>query len=823
MELLDHPQIKSKLNQRTYFDLKANNQRLDIIIELETDPVAKLKEVFQQVLTDDKSDYGYYYLNTVFNQAQMVQPDIILRLVVETISQKIALCLDALSEEKGLMPNVSLGMYNQVWSMYKTFCNRLHDLIKNYQNNLVEKNIKSNKISHDILIIIQICLFHKDIISGPGDIISKISNSIESIDPNDVEKLIDFIDSIRSFMIMSDYTKINKKQLVDSIKRILSKASVINAACLQMHKLAKSLSGGKHVLNSQEYQTSNTTIAEKKIIKKIYKMATILSTYSEKEKFLICYTKFMQSRIIDCQYSNLELELEMVRRISSLFGRKDSQKLIDIITDIIDSRNISKRLHSAEIKVVSDKYSKVSEITPNILNPVVLTKSLWQIYNVSDMDPIYPLDLSCYLDIISKLYAQSTNNSHCIKWQPNLGMAQFQAYLGQKKVDITCNMLQTIALGYLNNNTEVTIEKFSDQTQINKELSSKIFESLFEANLVTQLELDGSEPIFVVNSLNYAGDPKIDIRKTFMEVFVEEPEAVAQKPSSIKTVNAAPKAKATASKAKPPKAKINPKSYDSDSSTDEDGGIFSSDDEPRKSKKTAKPAKMAKAQPKKKSYHPNSSDSDSSDSDSSDSDSSDSDSDSVPMKVAKPTKAKNYGPVSSDDESSSDEKDTKKAQKTVSSDSCSSSEDEAPKPAKSASSQWSKALCPSPYQQFIQKTIKEQEDADTSMSKTTSNKDYLREAAKMWREAKNKKQKAVSSDTSSSSSSEDEAPKPAKPASSVGRSHPHPRPPSAYQEFIRKTIPELRNADTTRSKSNSQYMAEAAKLWQQHRLSNQKN
>ncbi|MEM3062930.1 MAG: cullin, partial [Nitrososphaerota archaeon] len=235
---------------------------------------------------------------------------------------------------------------------------------------------------------------------------------------------------------------------------------------------------------------------------------TILASYANKDILLLCYTKFMQARITDLRYDYLGFELELIEKLSPNLGKDNTQKLVDAVNDIVRS------------KINNDAIHKIST---NILNPIILDKSAWQIYNTSEMELEYPSEMKCYLDIISKYYQDIYSNKYIINWQPTMGMACFEASLGSKSVNIICNILQAIGLLYLNDHPDTTIQQFSVDTLINLKLARKIFESLFEANLV--VIRDNDQGIYTVNLVNYTGNTDLDIRPIFVEVFVEERES----------------------------------------------------------------------------------------------------------------------------------------------------------------------------------------------------------------------------------------------------------------------------------------------------------
>lgn len=520
-ELLKNPKIKSQLVKNLSFDLIKNNNRTGVIITTTNDPVEELRKIFNKMLTFGEITEGYYTLQNLFSQVQMFDSDIVINLVVETILEKVKSIKESLFYDDQSIDHINMAMYIQVWEIYRDFSKKMYLILKNYQNNMVEKNIKSGKITCDIFSILQICAFHDSIITTPQtNILSRISNDLSDIDKTNVEQLIDYIDSIRIFMLMQEFTNVNKENLFKVIKHLMAKTSVVNTVSAYMHTLLMKINqnGYKKV----EYITGNSTDMEKETVKKVYKIATILSSYAEKPKLLFCHTKFMQCRIIDPKYNNLELEVEIITRMAGLFGREDSQKLIDTITDIVNSRNVNNVIHKSQVVIKKNDYKKIN-VDSNIINPLVLTKNIWKIYNISELEPNYPTEMKCYLDIINKTYECMFENKYYLEWQPTMGAAQFEVELGNKKVHITSNILQAVAFMYLNDNNKISVKKFSKDVSINEKLAEKILESLCDANLLVNANGNKSEVVYIVNTQNYTGDIKLDIRQMFIDVFGEQP------------------------------------------------------------------------------------------------------------------------------------------------------------------------------------------------------------------------------------------------------------------------------------------------------------
>lgn len=517
MELLSHVNIKNKLSERSFFDLKINNQRLNSIIILDENPIEKLKELFDKIVTDEKIQINRYMLHNLLSIAETIDSNIVINIIISAINKKNNSIKETISNEDGELDNINLGMYIQIWKSYKQFSDNIYKIVKNYQNHMVDKDIKIGKIPHDIIGIMQISMFYNSIVAdSKNDILSIVSNDLKEINKNNVDQLIEYLDSIRMFMIMSDFITVDKVKLVTIIKTIMNKNNVVNIMCAKLHELLLNLDNSQ---SSSEYKTENITDIETKTIKKIYKLVTLFATYVEKKKLLLFYSKFMQIRIINLKYSNYEMEIELVRRLSSNIGKEDCQKLIDTLSDMINCINANKIIQSANIKVKSNEYKHLGEIKTKSLTPIVLNKNIWKIYNTGKLSPNYPTEMNCYLDIISKSYLAIYDQKYVIDWHPTLGSAQFEAILGSRKVNITCNIMQAMALMCFNKKNNMTINDFVKDTMINHELSEKIFESLSEANIIILSLHDTNENTYVINTHNYHGDTLLDIRKMFIETF----------------------------------------------------------------------------------------------------------------------------------------------------------------------------------------------------------------------------------------------------------------------------------------------------------------
>ena len=284
----------------------------------------------------------------------------------------------------------------------------------------------------------------------PHPKINVISTILKEITDNNIGQLIEFVD----FVCNEDEQDENIQTLITEFMT----TAMVNNICRYM---------------DIELKNSNT-----KLLKKICR---ILSVYSNPLTLLICYKKFFQTRIMDLTYNNLELELELIEKIP--IGEDSKQNLRNQIMDITNSKNF---------------------ITGSISHPIVLTPQLWLILNKSKLNIILPQEIASLDKNISEQYPN-------INLQPTMGMAEFKAILSNQEIQIKCNILQAIALSYLNDNSPTTIQSFSSDTLIILALGEKIFQSLLKANLIN---LDMESYAITINT-KYSGPKQLDLIKMF--------------------------------------------------------------------------------------------------------------------------------------------------------------------------------------------------------------------------------------------------------------------------------------------------------------------
>ena len=421
MEILSNPLIQPTLSYNTGCDLSKNNDKLNVIIPIINNSPIELEKFINDYLVDENTKHGYYYLYNLFNLSHMNNPMTFINIIISIINQKIDVINHSLYTFDGtnyiLDQNINIEMYIQVWQYYQKITKKIYHLARTYQNYLTEKKIKIGNYYQNLLSIIQLCVYHQKIIRSDAQIISNVSENLYKINSKNMDHLINYIYSIINFISVRRIVPVNEQTIISIVKKIINQPEIINKICAYQHALLVNFINQPH----------------ENIQKKIFKVGSILANYAEKNKLEIYYTKFMQARIIDLKYDNFQTEIKLLNIIKPNIGTNATQKLMDALSDIMNTKNIIKHIHSAEIIIKSPEYQKI-EINPSILNPIILSKKSWTIFNTSEMSIVYPVELKYNLDIISKLYDKFYDSKYIIEWQPTLGTAQFIANLNGKNV-----------------------------------------------------------------------------------------------------------------------------------------------------------------------------------------------------------------------------------------------------------------------------------------------------------------------------------------------------------------------------------------------------
>lgn len=563
MEILKNPNIQKQLNTKSQnCNFQTNFQRLNIILNQKDNSIQNLKELFHSIINGKTNHFNYYQMQNLFKCAEINNPTIVVELFIEIITETI-------KNLRATEENLNLTLYIKIWKSYKNCVQKICPFIKNYQNHLLERNINAGSLQTNIISIIEVCSFHDIIISE----LYQNNNLQQLFDPNNmvinkqnIDQLITCIDSLRTFIAMKNFTKVDNEKISSVIKSIVRYDDVVNSMCNLMDDLLKSLEPSKE---------------DKKIIRKIYNIAIILSIYADAELFYNCYRRTMQARIIVPKYKNLDLEASLVRKICKFLEDSNGVKTgvsdnvivnnnlcvsgLVSINDSTGARYITKgprrgskisirNANNADntnnnannannnannannsannstnntihykfnikklLNAINDIKNSAKIHETDISHPIVLTKNAWELEKISSMDPIYPTEFIYHLELANNAYSGFYKGEYSIDWQPSMGVAQFVMQLEKKTVEIKCNILQAIALMYLNDHSKTTAVMFAEDVRINLELAEKIFESLFEENILVRP--NRGDKIYVVNVTSFHNDEKkIDIRQAFLDV-----------------------------------------------------------------------------------------------------------------------------------------------------------------------------------------------------------------------------------------------------------------------------------------------------------------
>lgn len=500
MDLLQNKTIQKSLRSIDSYDIGICNQRYDVLHYLDKNPTENIEKLFNQILREETTYLGYYQIKHWIVCALMNDPDIVVKLFIDVVEQKINSIFCAINEHQ---KKINLSEYIQIWKCEESFFKKIRTIIRVYCCELAKYKLdKKNKSIQSILSLIHYTMFYNRIIAQNQDKISldEISDGItDQINKQNINLLIDYIKSIDD--LQKNVIDHSPDQYKNIISKILNNAVVIDQACMHQHILIK-----KHDETFYENNHKND----------ILKIASILGYYGDPKLVMLHYQKYMQTRIVESDV-NIEFEYKVLQLISMKFNTKDRERLINSIRDIQITQKYTPAIQNAVVDMKSEKYKNIGVITPKILNPLFLMRNNWSIQQ-SNVKPNYPLELNAYLDICEKSYQQIKNNYE-INWQANLGFVEFTANFSDRKVKIKSNMLQAIALSYFNTYGKMTSDLFSKVSNIDISLANKIIESLYNAGLII---LSKDNTSFVPNRNNYVGERFVDLRKYFIDAFVKD-------------------------------------------------------------------------------------------------------------------------------------------------------------------------------------------------------------------------------------------------------------------------------------------------------------
>ena len=501
-------------NNDKMFEMAEYNDKHNIIISLHKDPIKKLEEIFNRLFTNENVTISEYELFNIFKMAESRDKNCVSNLVVNSLSKHIDILKEAIQD----LDDIDIAVYNQITKSYSKFTQSIINLLKKYDSYLVKTRYVNGIYQVSPLSIIQKVIFYVSLVDD-NDVCLLDSINIKSsdINKNNIEQLFEYIESIKSYELIRNFTRLDVEQLESTIKKCLSKVNTVNIICAYIHDIIKSLSNNYKKI--KEYETLETTEYEKKIIGKIYKTINVISKYSDVNIIFDCYKKYLQVRIVEPNYDNLEVEIDIIKKMSKSIGAIKAQELINQVGDIVYSVKSNSVIKNHNINIKSEKYKSLGKIDPSILSPITINRYTWTSLNKWNIEPKYPVEMECYFAIIDNSYKKMFDNKYTIDWQPTMGSATFTATLNEEEVTINCNILQAILLMAFNDNKNLTVEKFSSDYNIKPDLSSKLFESLFNLNILTSSIDISDNIIYSVNVLNYQGPNTVNAYSAFIETF----------------------------------------------------------------------------------------------------------------------------------------------------------------------------------------------------------------------------------------------------------------------------------------------------------------
>lgn len=466
MNLVNHDIFAHlRINNNSYLK---NNGRLGIVSTDFQKSKNNLVEILKEMIHDRSPSLGYYAFKNIFDTLKMHGFDVLFLVLEESIKNKMTMIRESISY-------VNLNRYLQICENIKKFTTNVTKLFEKFVPVYTTSFIKIDVESCNVITILHAVYFYEIIFK---ELINHKSflYDLQEILEFDTHQIIEFMEFIVQFFIAKKFVDF-EIEIVSKIEEIINNTKITDKICQCMNEL---------ILND-DINSEN----------KIVKILSILINHSHVS--FPHYLKYFQSRITNPAFSGLELELELVEKISKSIPENEYMKLISMIRDISETK--------LEIAKIHEKIKSSQK-----LRPVLLNNEIWGI-QVFDIKINYPRNMKKYLNLISRNYSQNK-----IKWQPIMGIAKFEIKVNESMIHITCNILQAVLLFHLNENNNTTIKKFSEDTLIDVGLAKKLFESLFEANLIIFLPNENDEEIYTINYNLNCYNKEVNIIGNFMQV-----------------------------------------------------------------------------------------------------------------------------------------------------------------------------------------------------------------------------------------------------------------------------------------------------------------
>lgn len=502
------------------FDLVKQNQLFGIIKFPVIYRSNDFDEVIRKIISRESLTYNYYEINCMLSQIESSDRSYVVNKIAYALTTILMAANNSVRKTNGTK-TVTISEFNQIYKYYHDIGYELYGLLKVYQKNLVKPYCIPGGGISCILDSLERTIFFTEFIKISDTDIIQIENNMTHIDYHNVEQLIFYIRTIYQCMANNASSVISpahRQKLVNVIKKCLDNVKTIDCLNAYLHDVMLANNNTKTLVNNtEEYSTVNVAKITRDLNRKKYSVLNIFMRYCHNKTILyLCYSKYFKIRILDSNYRNLESEISNIKTLANTFGKTNAQNLLNMVSDIMNSRKVTEIIHASTIKVTNSQYQNLPVI-PSVVKPIILDNSMWNMSCNFNIDLNYPPELQMYLDIASKMFVTYTHSKHKVKWQGLFGTATFSAHLGNREVDIKCNILQAIALSYLNSNNRISVDKLAATSGMGTKLADKVISSLFETNLLISNTNDKS---YIVNT-NYTGDNTLDLVKAFKESFIE--------------------------------------------------------------------------------------------------------------------------------------------------------------------------------------------------------------------------------------------------------------------------------------------------------------
>lgn len=517
--------IGSFLKKGHTFSLQKCNEKLGTIHTLQFESNTSnqyLSKLLESILSNDfnMTNVSYY---EIMEELKDIKNDsgLMLELLDPIVSNKLQL----ISESIKNIDKYTLSVYNQIVEEFNDFQRKIVTVMSSHCPQLVKKVIPNgNDFMINILSLYLWGSFYDKIINQNKKMIESIIDNLcqneHNITIDNINQIFSFANNLRMFLSFKNYaTFIDQNYVIPLIKKIVSNHHTLNIINMSVHNDILSIYNisfhGR--LNVDKFSTEELEKKQKDLMIQIYKNISLINIYGMTDFTHVIYSKFMQQRLADIKYCIVELEVELVSRLTKCDKNKITD-MVNIVGDVAISRTISNTIHNINIGSKSEEFKNV-QISNTAINCLLLKEEKWNSLKHPDLILTLSPELEYCKRIVDTIFDKMhKSKDEVIVLRPTMGRVEMEATFKKKKVFIKCTVLQALVLTFFNKNPDnaISIPSFCSDTNMPYELAEKVFESIQIENIIKPIE---GTTIFALNHNAYFKSSRINLIKSFVDAF----------------------------------------------------------------------------------------------------------------------------------------------------------------------------------------------------------------------------------------------------------------------------------------------------------------